>query len=71
MPDTEEQKGKIEDIFDSWITDILSSGLGTALIIYGFAGDILFSVRAICVLLGVIMQMPLVYFKIYQSIFGE
>lgn len=59
---------KLEEVFDSWITDLISSILGGFLIYYGFYGDLEIYGRIICILFGLILQIPTVYFKIYQWI---
>jgi len=61
----------LKEILDSWVTDIISSALGVALI--GFA----YSIKAensyywIALFAGIIFQIPLVYFKIWQCIKGD
>ena len=69
--DNEDEKSKVEEIFNSWIADIISSAFGIALITYGSTANILLSGKLICIIFGGILQIPLVYFKIYQAIFGD
>jgi len=71
MANTEGSKSKLEEIFETWVADLISSALGIALVIYGSTADILPSGRFICIILGILFQIPLVYFKIYQTIFNK
>ena len=59
---------KIKELFESWIFDLISSGLGVALVIYSFnikSENQYWFIAFIC---GLIFQIPTFYFKLWKFI---
>ena len=59
---------KNNELFESWIFDLVSSGLGVALVIYSFnikSENQYWFIAFIC---GLIFQIPTFYFKLWKFI---
>lgn len=58
-------------IFEGWIASLFSSILGLVLIREAIKGDYLFSNKIVLFFLGLFLQIPLFYLRIYKFIFKE
>ena len=59
---------KIEELFESWITDLVLSGLGAALIVYSFSIKSENAYWFIAFISGLLFQIPTFYFKLWKFI---
>ena len=59
---------KIKELFESWIIDLVSSGLGVALVIYSFSIKQENPYWFIAFICGLIFQIPTFYFKLWKFI---
>ena len=59
---------KIKELFESWVFDFVSSGLGVALVIYSFEIKSQNSYWVLVFISGFIFQIPIFYFKLWKFI---
>ena len=59
---------KIKDLFESWIFDLISSGLGIALIVYSREIKQENPYWPIVFISGILFQIPIFYFKLLKFI---
>lgn len=59
---------KIKDLFESWIFDLFSNGLGIVLIVYSFEIKPQNQYWFIAFICGLIFQIPTFYFKLWKFI---
>ena len=57
---------KLKDLFESWIVDLVSSGLGAAMVIYSFEIKQENPYWLIVFIPGILLQIPIFYFKIWK-----
>ena len=61
-------KGAIEELFESWITDLISGVLGAALISVSIVIKPTNNFWWIAFVSGIIFEIPLFYFKLWETI---
>ena len=59
---------KLKELFESWIVDLVFSGLGAAMVIYSFEIKPQNPYWIIPFICGILLQLPLLYFKILKFI---
>ena len=59
---------RIKELFESWIVDLASSGLGIALIIYSFSIKSENPYWFIAFISGLLFQIPTFYFKLWKFV---